>query len=72
MQTSAVELARLQAVSMAERERLAMQAVAARWQPGNQGFLRQSHRLVEGAVCVLIGATMTTLALYNAVWWVMH
>ncbi len=72
MQTSAVEQARLQAVLMAERERLAMQAVATRWQPDNQGFLRQTHRLVEGAVCVLIGATMTTLALYNAVRWVMH
>lgn len=72
MQTSAVEQARLQAGLIDERERLAMQAVAARWQPENQGFLRQSHRLVEGAVCVLIGATMTTLALYNAVWWVTH
>jgi hypothetical protein len=72
MQTSAVEQARLQAVLIAERERLAMHAIATRWQPEDQGFLRRSHRLVEGAACVLIGATMTTLALYNAVWWVMR
>jgi hypothetical protein len=31
MQTSAVEQARLQAVLIAERERLAMHAIATRW-----------------------------------------
>ena len=69
MQSNPLEQARLKTALQAEAEGQAMRAVAARLHTRQESFLRSSHRMVEGAVCILIGATMTTLALYNLALW---
>jgi hypothetical protein len=69
MQTNPLEQARLKAALSAEAEGQAMRAVAARLHTQQESFLRSSHRMVESAVCMLIGVTMTTLALYNLALW---
>jgi hypothetical protein len=72
MQSNALEQARLQAIQAgeaAQAEGRAMRAVSARLHLQDEGFLRNSHRMVEGAVVMLIGVTMTTLALYNLALW---
>jgi hypothetical protein len=47
-------------------------AAASGWQGGGADFLHQSHRLAERAACFLMGATLTTLAMYNLALWLMR
>jgi hypothetical protein len=69
MQSSAQEQARVREAMAQAAEGRAMRVVAARLGDDHHGFLRNAHRAVESAVVMLIGVTMTTLALYNlAVW----